>query len=211
MLLINGSIRKHMTSYQFAKAFESASHEKSEIIWVHDYLEATSTLIKLIEAHDSIGIITPLYVDTLPAAVIEMMENLSQYKGLLKGKKLFSLAQSGFPDDSRMIPLSLTCQSFAEDMDMQWLGAIMHGGGVIIDGRPIDKLGKKGQRLMTGINYAMDAIERGEGIPDLAQDYVKSRMPRSVFPLLAWFLNSSAKKEAKKNGVDLFDPYYLQE
>ena len=150
MLLIHGSNRKNKTSYQFAKAFESVSGQGCDILWVHDYLGKIRELLEIIDKHSVIVLRVPLYVDTLPAAVIEIMEDLSPYKERLNGKGLFSLAQSGFPDETRMTPLSLTCKCFAEEMGLQWLGALVHGGGVIIDGRPISDLGKKGDRLMEG-------------------------------------------------------------
>jgi hypothetical protein len=209
MLLIHGSNRKNKTSYQFAKAFESVSRQRCDILWVHDYLGKIHELLEVIDKHSVIGLIVPLYVDTLPAAVIEILEDLSPYKERLSGKRLFSLAQSGFPDETRMTPLSLTCKCFAEEMGLQWLGALVHGGGVIIDGRPISDLGKKGARLMEGIKYVLEAIESGGVIPKEAQGYFSSRIPSFTFPLLAWYLNTSAKKESKRNGVDLYDQYYI--
>lgn len=211
MLLINGSIRPRKTTYQFAKAFEAATESYCDVIWVHDYKDKIEELLLLINRHDVIGIFSPLYVDSLPAVVIEVMEKLMPYKDHLAGKSLFSFGQSGFPDPTRIVPLNLMCRCFAEAMDMNWLGGIAHGGGVIIDGRPIESLGKKGVRLMSGAEKVVSAVSRGHYIPQDAHCHFRSDVPVLLFPLLAWHLNNSAKKEAKKNDVDLYDRYYLRQ
>lgn len=208
MLLINGSSRKMKTTYQFAKSFCEYSVASCEILWVHDCLNDVKLLADKILEADTVGIFAPLYVDTLPAAVIELLEGLSHYPVCLKHKRLFCFGQSGFPDVTRMVPLEEVCRCFAEEMAMEWLGSLAYGGGAIIDGNPLFEIGKKGKNLLKGIRKASEDIALGNMISDDAKAHFKSDIPIASYPLLAMYLNHSAKKQGKKNGVDIYSRYY---
>lgn len=210
MLLINGSSRKSKTTYQFAKSFCEYNPNRCEILWVHDYLDDIKGLADKILEADTVGIFAPLYVDTLPAAVIELLEGLSHYPVCLQDKKMFCFGQSGFPDVTRMVPLEEVCRCFAEEMNMQWMGSIAYGGGAIIDGKPLFELGNKGKKLLKGLKKASEDIVFGNQISDEAKAYFKSDIPVASYPLLAMYLNHSAKKQGKKNSVDIYSRYYAE-
>lgn len=87
---------------------------------------------------------TPLYVDSLPATVIKMFEDISDYKR--KSEKQFSKAillgivNSGFPESERCNSAIKSIEIFANKNDFLFAGGIPVGGGAILSNRDMDKI-----------------------------------------------------------------------
>lgn len=87
---------------------------------------------------------TPLYVDSLPATVIKMFEDISDYKR--KSEKQFSKAillgivNSGFPESERCNTAIKSIEIFANKNDFLFAGGIPVGGGAILSNRDMDKI-----------------------------------------------------------------------
>lgn len=212
LLLMNGSPRKAKTSYVFARTMKKLAEKKgykAEIIHIIEYFDKEKhfeTLKSIILQQDIIGLITPLYVDTLPYPVIWFLEKLScELAGELKGKNFFAVAQCGFPDTNLLHPLLESCRCFAKAVEMKWLGGLGYGGGALIDGTLLEKLGRKGKKIISAFAFALDDIVEGKNISPRAQDLLTVKIPKILYRPLAAFLNYRKKREACLQGVSVAD------
>jgi hypothetical protein len=217
LLLLNGSPRKKKTSYSFSRTFKMLSEDmghEAEILNMIDYFKSQNidNLLENITCSDIIALVAPLYADTLPYPDIWLLEKLyNEHREIFKGKSFFSVGQCGFPDVTRIEPLTNTCRHFAQETDMKWLGSLAYGGGAILNGALLEELGKKGKKIIAAFKLALQNVYSGEMIPTEAQDMITLKIPRIMFRPLAAFLNKSSRKLAKEHGTDLVRKYYLQQ
>lgn len=218
LLLFMGSPRKNGTSFSFARTFklltESRGNE-AEIIPIYDYFNGKrdwGELENLLSGSAIIGLISPLYVDSLPYPVIWFLEKLSaDFRGELKGKNFFALGQCGFPDTTMLEPLLGSCRLFAQTTEMNWLGGLGYGGGPMINGAHLENLGRKGKKITASFNLVLDDIFAGKPISAYVQDKLTMKFPRILQRPLAAVMNHQARKTAQKNGVDLTSRIYLED
>ncbi|PKM94347.1 MAG: hypothetical protein CVU84_09745 [Firmicutes bacterium HGW-Firmicutes-1] len=216
-LLINGSPRKTGTSYSFARTIKMLIEKEgnnAEIIHVYDYFdgkESIHNLKTIIPEYDTLALIAPLYVDTLPYPDIWFLEEmLKDCKDELNTKGLFAIGQCGFPDITRCEPLLDVCKFFAEETKMNWLGGLAYGGGAILNGALLENLGKKGETITAAFKCALDSIHQNKPISQKAQALITLKIPKLLYRPLAVFLNNNARKTAKKNGICLERKFYLE-
>lgn len=217
IILFNGSPRRKKTSYSFARTLKKLTEDKgntAEIINIIDYCEQKQSFEKLreiINQSDIIGLVAPLYVDTLPYPAIWFLEELSnKIKEELEGKSFFAIGQCGFPDIKLIEPLIGSCKCFADKTRMKWLGGLSYGGGAILDGAHMEDLGKKGEKITSGLSIALESIIKEEDIPSKAQDLLTIKIPKILYRPLAEYLNFNSRRIAKKNGVtDIERKFYL--
>ena len=218
MLLINRSPRKKGTSYSFSRTIESLSPDwnyTAEIVHSIDYFDGRKDighLKGLIEQSGIIGMVAPLYADTLPYPDIQLLERLAAECGKeLKGKGFFAIGQCGFPDITRIEPLLDSCRFFALETGMNWLGGLAYGGGAMLNGAHLEELGKKGEKIISGFRLALDSIFKGEQIPAEAQKLITIKIPKLLYRPLAAYLNNNARKQARENGnIDYKRKVYLE-
>jgi hypothetical protein len=217
LILLNGSPRKKGTSYSFSRTISILAEDRgisTELVHIIDYLDGTKdfgNLINLLSKSDIIGFIQPLYVDALPYPVIWCFEKLfNEHKNILQGKNCFALGQSGFPDITLCDPLLGSCKLFAKATGMNWLGGLAYGGGAIIDGRLLENLGGKGQKITKAFKLSLESIILGKEIPTEVQTLLTIKIPKLLFRPMALVLNQRSRSAAKKLGVmDLERKYYL--
>ncbi len=216
MLLINGSPRKKGTSHAILAALQQLAEEKgleAEAVHAIDFLDGKAdmgSLRPVIRESAALCLSAPLYFDALPYPAIWFLERMQEaYPNELKGKALFAISQGGFPDDTLHKPPLEQCRIFAIQNGMNWCGGLAHGGGAIINGTPLSKLGKKGKRMAAGLRMALDAASSGKQMPEEAKKLFSNRVPRWLLPLLGMLLNQMARNTAKKTGSDYLCKPYL--
>lgn len=216
-LLINMSPRKKGTSASFLRTLLRLALEKgsaAEIVHAIDYFDGRADIADLapvIARCDTLVLSAPLYVDGLPYPGIWFLEKLYDgFSDTLIGKGLFALGQGGFPHAELLEPLLGQCRIFAVQAGMRWYGGLGHGGGAIIDGQPLESLGKKGKRLTAALGLALEAAAAGQAIPDKAKGLFATKLPRPFLRLIAAHLNRKAKKTAARLGADFARRPYLE-
>ncbi|MDW7739289.1 MAG: NAD(P)H-dependent oxidoreductase [Bacillota bacterium] len=205
IILINGSPRKSGTSYSFARTIKQLaerSGHQAEILHLLPFFNGKTDLqilVKKIADCDILGLIAPVYSDTLPYSDIWLLEKLAdEYKNVLEGKTFFAVGQCGFPDQTRLQPLLENCHYFARQTGMAWSGGIAFGGGPMINGANLEDLGTKGQRFIEGFQLAVEAILAGEPIPGKSQELLTFTFPPLMRRLITWYMNYRIKKDARK-------------
>lgn len=217
LLLLVGSPRKKGTSGSFARTMQALAADQgwsSEIAFVYDYFDGRRSLEELqarIAGSDLVGLVAPLYYDTLPGAVVWLFEELwREGRSALAGKPFFAVAQSAYPFVQLMQPLIASCRLFAEATGMEWLGGLGYGGGVLIDGTPLEEYGRRGRIISEALRVALDEVLCGRPIPARAQELLVVRIPKILFRPLAAAMNWKIRRTARRLGaVDFERKVYL--
>jgi hypothetical protein len=219
-LLLVGSPRKRGTSCSFARTFgtlAAAAGCTAAVEHVYDYYDGRRPLAALqerIAESDIIGIIAPLYYDSLPGAVVWLLEQLSgdtAAVAALRGKGLFAIGQCAYPFAALNEPLIATCRCFAGALAMRWQGGLGYGGGVMIDGAPLEALGAKGEKIRSALQLALADLLLGQEISAKSQALLTMRFPVAVKWLLAGLMNLKIWWTARRMGVPhLSRKVYLQ-
>lgn len=163
---------------------------QTETIYLHAALrspESTQAMLDAVDTADLITLAFPLYVDTLPAPVIEALERIAAHRQGLEGTRrtLFTaIANCGFPEAHHNATALATCEIFAREAGFEWAGALALGGGQGIDGAPLADAGGMAILPRKSLELAAEALAQGRAIPQAAQDL----MAKSVIPPWAYRL-----------------------
>jgi multimeric flavodoxin WrbA len=180
---------------------------QTETIYLHTVLRSPAKMKALLEAVQTADLVTlafPLYVDSLPAPVVEALERIAQHRQNQPGshRQLFAaIANSGFPEARHnMIALAI-CEKFAQQAGFEWAGSLALGGGQgLIHGTPLSELDGRGNALKMALDMAAKALAQGHAIPTLAQEYLaKPAIPGWLYRLvggIGW------RQQAKRYGAE---------
>jgi len=207
-LLLVGSPRSHKSNsnsiggYLFEQL--RAQEIETETVYLYTLLrseERMQALFNAIEAADLIVLVFPLYVDSIPAPVIDVLERIvSNRQGAKTRQQLFaSIANCGFPEAHHNTTALRICETFARQAGFEWAGSLALGGGEVIAGKPLVQGGGRTFRLRKSLDLAAASIGKGLSIPIAAQEMIgKPAIPHWVYRMvggIGW------KKQAKRYGV----------
>ena len=217
ILIINSSPRKNGTSASFSRLVGSLAQRKGahvKEIRSIDYLSGhikKDQLKKMIEESQIITIITPLYIDTMPYPLIYLLENMSkEFSSLLAKKCICVIAQSGFPSSKVMDPIINSISLYAKEHGMNFLGGVRYGGGVLIDGKDIGSLGKKGEKIIYNFDLMLNDILAEKIIVSSVVKNLEKDLPKFLYRPLAAFMNHSAMKNGRLKKVDPLKKVYIR-
>jgi len=205
LLLIGSPKHKNSTSASIAKYLESKLEQalQVEILNIRRELksaEGREMLIGSFQQADIIILIAPLYVDSLPAPVIRLLEIISE--GKLEGPRRQSMAaiiNAGFPEAVHNETALAICKNFARENNLQWAGGLPIGMGGMISGAPLQKLGGMVQKLTGALDLTSEAIIGGKALPEEAVNMAATPfIPNWLYRLMG---NIGWKMQARKFGV----------
>jgi multimeric flavodoxin WrbA len=203
-VLLVGSPRTHKSTsnslgdYLYNELGENNIH--TETFYLHTLSNSTEKMAAMLKSIDSADLITlafPLYVDSPPAPVISVLENIAAHKSELDPHpRIFTaIVNCGFPEAHHNSTAQAICKLFAVQAGFLWGGSLSLGGGGMVDGGSIAELGGRVTFIKNALDLAGAALVRGEAIPLQA----KSLMSKSVIP--AWlyrFMGSLGWKSMAK-------------
>jgi len=169
-------------------------------------------LADAMENADLVALVTPLYVDSLPAPVTAAFERIARQRGYgSRGRKpgFMAILNCGFPEDFHNYTGLAIARQFADEAGYMWMGGLALGMGGAIDGRPLADCGRMVRNVVKALDLTASALDRGEPISSEAVDL----MAREFFPRWLYIVmgNWGWKRQARKYGVrqELFArPYY---
>ena len=171
ILLLNGSARIKGNSLNICNSLSRIMRSKGVDVSIenmHEYFnkKQINNIRDKIENSQVIGIVAPVYVDSLPYTAIDFLEKMeNEFIDLLKGKKIFIIGQCNFPESRRVTPMILSCKCFAKATNMCFLGGMSYGGSVVrIEGRRLEEAGKEGERMLKALDIAAEDIINGREI-----------------------------------------------
>ncbi len=151
---------------------------------------------------DLVVLAFPVYVDSLPAPVLALLEEWAE-RGCapvpgLRRPRFAVLAQCGFPEASHCDVAVEVCRLFAARCGLEWSGALAFGMGGAIEGRPVESSPLAGRT--DALDAAADALAAGTPIPSASTEaFARPLSPSWVYPLVGGFMWSL---QARKRGCE---------
>ena len=205
ILLLNGSTRIKGNSLHICESLSQIFTNKGVKVEIESIQEHFNKKdIEKLEEHfrkaDVIGLVAPLYVDAFPYPVIAFLEEIHERFGeILKCKSLFMIGQCNFPESRRVTPMILSCECFAKEVDMKFLGAMAYGGSVVrLEGRTLEETGKEGERMIKAMDMMADEILSNKEISEKSKDLFKNDIPKFIHRPFTVIANIMLKQSRKK-------------
>ena len=158
--------------------------------------------------HDAVGAADlivfsfPLYVDQLPAQLIEVLELIAgerRSQPTPRRQKIMAIVQCGFPETHQNRAACDIMQQFSVEAGFEWAGALALGMGGAIAGRSLEKAGGMVRNTIKALDLTATSLLCGGPVPREAVDLMaKPAMPKWLYLLMA---NWGMKSKAKKHGV----------
>jgi len=177
-----------------------------ETIYIHTSLRSPDRMEALFEAVDAADLLLlafPLYVDSLPAPLIEALERIAARRAGSKPahpQRLAAIANCGFPEARHNDAALAICATFAQQAGFGWVGSLALGAGEgIVHGAALNDLDGRAIPLKNSLEMAADALLMGQPIPQAAVDL----MARPIIP--GWLYRLAGiygwREQAKRFGA----------
>lgn len=173
---------------------------ETENLYVYPALRSPDRLEALIAAvvrADLVILATPLYVDSLPSAVIEILEILAcRLAGYERptGQQFLAIVNSGFPEAHHNNLALAICRRFARETGFVWAGGMALGAGEAIKGKPLAESGGMARQVLVALDLAAGALAEGNPIPQEAEELMaRPLMPAWIYRKmghLGWWLQA---------------------
>ena len=210
LLLVGSPRTKKSTSHSLGDyLFQQfgTQNVQTETIYVHTSLrspERMQTLYDAVNTADLLVLAFPLYVDSLPAPLIEALERIAaQRAGQNQShpQRLAVIINCGFPEAQHNATALAICASFAQQAGFGWAGALALGAGEgIVRGLPLNELDGRAIPLKKALHLAASALLVGDAIPQAAVDLMaKPIIPAWLYRLMGIF---GWRQEAKRWGAE---------
>jgi len=150
---------------------------------------------------DLLVLATPLYVDSLPAPVTEMLEAAARQRALATaaGPRFLAIVNCGFPEAVHNDTALAICRLFAAKAKMDWVGGLGLGAGGMFAGKPLAQLGGRARAVTQALALTADALAQGHVVPEEARRlFAKLPIPRWLY---RFFGDWGFRQEARKHGV----------
>jgi hypothetical protein len=146
---------------------------------------------------DALAIVTPLYVDSVPAELTAALERLVAARPGQPGR-LCAVVNCGFAEALQNDVALDIYRLFARDAGLHWAGGLAIGGGGMFAGRPLKEQGSKARHVAAAFDQVIAALDAGQDIPESASTGVR----RQAIPTWAYFAmaNLNMLIGAAKNG-----------
>jgi hypothetical protein len=171
--------------------------------------EHTAELLAAIDGADLVVLSFPLYWDSLPGHVVRACELIAAHRAAARASvgsadataaerpAFVAIVQGGFPEVEQNAVAVEICRNFARAADLEWAGGLALGGGGMIYGAPLRKLGSRVKTAMQALDGAAAALAAGGPVPDEAVRLMAKNPPAIVLRLGA---NRSFRSQHKKKG-----------
>ena len=163
---------------------------------------------KAVDAAELFVVSFPLYVDQLPAPLVQALELVAdRRKGLLPAspaagpmvQRVVTIVQCGFPETRQNRAAVDIMRQFAKESGFEWAGALAMGMGGAVAGKPLEKAGGMVRNVVKALDMAADALLDGRSVPPEAEALIGRRlMPAWIH---TFFGNRGMKRAAKKRGA----------
>ena len=198
-LLLVGSprTRKSTSNSLGSYLFETlkAQGVQTETAFIHTTIRSKDrmeTLLDMLNAADLVVLAFPLYVDSLPAPVMEALERIAAHREISQQphRQLFAaISNCGFPEPNHNATALAICANFTRLTGFYWAGSLALGAGEgMVHGMPLNELDGRVIPLKKALDLAAESLAQGIAIPDCnprrgAGIAGKAIHPRLVVPL----------------------------
>ncbi len=195
MRSVSAALGRYLLDGLSARGFQVDDH------LVYAALGSTDRMAALLEAAmsaDLLIIAAPIYVDGLPAGLVEAMEALHTAHHAADSRRvqrLVAITNSGYPELTHHHVAVRMLELLAQDQGMRWDGALCVGAGAALGGGTLPASGMT-RRLRTGLNQAATDLASNQPIGAEARQNVQAPlMPAWLYTLAAtWHWRQSARR-----------------
>ena len=139
-------------------------------------------------------LVFPLYIDSLPFLMMKSLEVMAEHistRSQESPKRLFAIANNGFPEAHNNAVALAICRRFAADTGMVWSGGLAMGAGLtLFNGQPIEEAQRKllpVKHVIQALDIASAALADGQIVPpEAAKLMAKTPIPFMPFRLWRW-------------------------
>ena len=160
-----------------------------------------NALLEAIAESDLIVLAFPVYVDSLPAPVLRLLETWRDAlaQGVIESRasqRIAVLTQCGFPEAKHCDVAIEVCRLFAQQVGVGWAGALAFGMGPSIEGGSVER--SPLARVLPQLDEAVEALDSGRAVPAGATEaFARPLAPPWTYPLAGGFV---WKRQARKRG-----------
>jgi hypothetical protein len=144
-------------------------------------------LLAAIDAADLLVLAFPLFVDSQPTVVAQLMEEVAARRAAQPAPRpqhLAAVVNSGFPEARQSEVALAICRLFARQAGFAWAGGLALGAGEMIGGRELDRIGGMVRNVTRALDLAATALAAGQPIPREAVELMAKRLcPRWLYLL----------------------------
>jgi hypothetical protein len=170
--------------------------------------ESRNDMLAAVDAADLVIVSFPLYIDQLPAPLIQVLELIADHQ---KAKavaargadphagRLAAIVHCGFPETFQNQAAVDIMKRFAGDAGFVWAGALAMGMGGAVGGKALEKAGGMVKNVVKALEASAVSLTAGGLIPESATALAGKPMMATWIYLL--FANFGMKGLARKNGV----------
>lgn len=159
-------------------------------------------LLAAVDACDLLVAAFPLYVDQLPAPLVDLLLGIAERRQGRAGEARQGLAaviNCGFPETAHCRLAGEIVRNFAVQAGFRFLGCLATGMGGTIGNRPLATAGGVVRHQVKALGLAATSLAKGTEIPETVIGLMgKAMMPRWFYN---WMGDWGWRRAAKKNGV----------
>lgn len=207
-LLIAASPRRKGTSAMLAarcgEYLESRGHSTA-VMELYSSLNHLGEIAEAAAKADAILFCGPSYINTYPADVYALLEEMYAHREAFHGQKIYGIIQGGMPYPHTHENGLKALELFAKKTGLRYMGGFVMGMGAMLNGQPVEKL-LNAKKVIPQLNLFFDHMDKGEESP--RQVYLTSllRLPGILCHLMARMANRNIDRDLKKHGIDFKKP-----
>lgn len=203
ILIINASPRREGTSAMFCKSCEEFLG--GETYQLYSDINSVDWIMPKINEADTIIISGPCYIDTYPAQVVYLLEELAKHPEICHGQKVYGIINGGMPyvhtHDSGLLMLKLFCK----ECNMHYQGGFVMGLGPLLNGKPLENH-INAKKIVPAFHEFLKHVKEGEYSPEQLYINAELKVPSIVTRVLAFSMSKKIDKNLKKHGFDCKQP-----
>lgn len=163
--------------------------------------ENVDEMLEVLDASDLVVFAFPLYFDSLPAMDIKLFDRIAEHRSGSSDKKGFvAMVNCGYPEAHHTETALEICRQFASEANLDWMGGLGLGGGMIIGGRPLEEVGGVARNIMKALNMSASELCQGRAVPH--ESIERMALPLAPKWLFIRIGNKGWKKQAKESGIE---------
>ncbi len=197
VLIINASPRREGTSFMLSKRCQD--YVGGDIYQLYSDINSVEWLLPKIDEAKTIILSGPCYIDTYPAHVVYLLEEISKHPEICHGQKVYGIINGGMPyvhtHEAGLRMLKLFCQ----DCKMQYQGGFVMGFGPILNGKPLENH-IFARTMVPAFQELLEHIKKKEKSPDELYYHTEKKLPSLLIRILSRVMNRKINKNLKKNG-----------
>lgn len=193
---VSNSLGEHLLSLLEARGMAIKK------LLLHPALSDERKMAELLAAVDACSLLViafPLYVDHLPAPLIELLRQVAERRQARPNgadQSLAAVVNCGFPETAHCRPAGEIMRLFAAQAGFRFLGCLALGMGGAVGNRPLAKAGGMVRHQVKALAQAADFLAAGKQLPAAVIALMgRAMMPRWFYNLVAdWGWKRTARK-----------------